>query len=181
MGTTSRQIVAIDETTGLEQVVPVDADIFGTGTVAERPVSGTSDGDIYVVQDPGLGIFRIDVWNGGAWESTAGSGTGVTESQHKVLRQLIHFIDDGPACGFASGAFKEILPTGPFPTSYIWWTDSGKTDKIVELTVTRNAGKFPTVEKWEVYDTDGSTVLCTVTDAITYSGAFEASRTRTIA
>jgi hypothetical protein len=32
-----------------------------------------------------------------------------------------------------------------------------------------------------MYDTDGSTVLVTVTEAITYTGAFEATRTRTIA
>jgi hypothetical protein len=32
-----------------------------------------------------------------------------------------------------------------------------------------------------VYDTDGSTVLATVTDAITYGGVFETDRTRTIA
>jgi len=48
------------------------------------------------------------------------SGLGyITASDHEILRQLIHFIDSGgPADGFASGAYKEILPTGnPFPTS----------------------------------------------------------------
>lgn len=67
MATTSRQIVAIDETTGLEQVVSVDADIFGTGTIAQRPVSGVSAGDMYVVQDGGLSVYRIDIYDGSAW------------------------------------------------------------------------------------------------------------------
>jgi hypothetical protein len=108
------------------------------------------------------------------------SGSGISEAQHKALRHLIHFIDEGPAGGFASGAFKETLPDGdPFPTSMIWWTSSGKTDKIVELTITYS-GAFPSTEVWKMYDTDGSTVLVTVTDAITYTGAFEATRTRTI-
>lgn len=108
------------------------------------------------------------------------TGGGITEEEHKVLRQLIHFIDDGPAEGFTSGAYKETLPAGdPFPTSEIWYTNSGKTDKIVEL-LTTWTGVNITQEKWKIYDTDGSTVLWTITDAISYSGVFETSRTRTI-
>lgn len=108
------------------------------------------------------------------------SGSGLGEAAHKTLRQLIHFIDDGPAGGFASGAYKETAPTGPFPTSEIWWESSSKLKKIVELTTTWAGVKIMT-EVWEVYDTDGSTVLTTVTDAIVYSGVFETNRTRTIA
>jgi len=104
----------------------------------------------------------------------------LTAEQHKAVRQLVHFLDDGPGAGFTSGAYRETLPTGnPFPTSYIWWESASKAKKIVELTVTRNAFQAPATEVWKVYDTDGSTVLATVTDAISYSAVFEASRTRT--
>jgi len=100
---------------------------------------------------------------------------------HDAARTLIHFIDSGPAEGFASGAYHEILPSGnPFPTSYIWWESASKIDKIVELTVTRGAGQKPVTEIWVMYDEDGSTVLATVSDSISYSGPFETSRTRTI-
>jgi hypothetical protein len=113
-------------------------------------------------------------------KSLTAGGSGISEATHRVLRQLIHFIDDGPAEGFASGAYKEILPAAdPFPTSAIWWESSSKLKKIVELTVVYS-GPFPTSEEWKIYDTDGSTVLATVTDAISYSGPFETSRTRTI-
>jgi len=106
---------------------------------------------------------------------------GITENQHKALRQLIHFIDSGPAEGFATNAYAEILPSGnPFPTSVIWWESSSKIKKIVELTATRNANKTPATEVWKMYDTNGSTVLVTVTDTISYSGVFETSRIRTI-
>lgn len=109
------------------------------------------------------------------------SGSGLSEAQHKGLRQLIHFIDDGPAEGFASGAYRETLPAGnPFPTSIIWWESSSKAQKIVELTITYS-GAFPSTEVWKVYDEDGTTLLVTVTDTITYSGAFETSRARAIA
>ena len=109
------------------------------------------------------------------------SGTGLSEAAHKTLRHLIHFIDDGPGGGFASGAFKETLPFGSvFPTSEIWWESSSKLEKIVELTTTWSGAKI-IAEEWKVYDTDGTTVLATVTDAISHTGVFETTRTRTIA
>ena len=112
---------------------------------------------------------------------TAGAGGGITENEHRILRQLIHFIDEGPAEGFVSGAYKETLPSASvFPTSVIWWESSSKLKKIVEHTMTWT-GVNLTTSVWMVYDTDGSTVLATVTDTISYSGIFETTRTRTIA
>jgi hypothetical protein len=109
--------------------------------------------------------------------------TEVTANQHRVLRHLIHFIGEGPADGFVSGAYKETIG-GAFPTSIIWWESSGKTKKIVEKTITRSGGVAtrikPTPIIWKVYDTDGTTILGTVEDNITYSGVFENTRTRTI-
>ena len=107
------------------------------------------------------------------------SGTGLSEATHRTLRQLIHFIDEGPAEGFASGAYRSITGT-VFPTAIVWWTSAAQTSKIVEKLITYT-GAFPTTIQWKMYDVDGSTVLATVTDAISYSGAFETSRTRTIA
>lgn len=117
-------------------------------------------------------------------ELLSGSG-GLTESGHRTLRQLIHFIDNGPAEGFASGAYREILPAAdPFPTTITWWESSSKLKRIVEKTITRSGGGAtnvtPTPIVWDMYDTDGTTKLATVSDAITYSGVFETSRTRTI-
>lgn len=106
-------------------------------------------------------------------------GTGLTEEEHKILRQLIHFIDDGPAEGFTSGAYRETTGT-VFPTAIVWWESSAKLKKIVEK-LTTWSGPFPTTIVWKVYATDGVTVLATVTDTITWSGPFESSRTRTIA
>lgn len=104
-----------------------------------------------------------------------------TLAEHQALRQLIHFIDNGPTNGFASGAFRENLPSAdPFVTSVTWWTTSGKTHKIVEKLITYT-GVLATQVQWKMYASDGSTVLATITDAITYSGIFESDRTRTIA
>lgn len=77
----------------------------------------------------------LRVYIGGAVKSLLASVSGITADQHKVLRQLIHFIEDGPAEGFASGAYREV--TGSvFPTAIVWYTDSGKTDKIAERLIT---------------------------------------------
>lgn len=106
------------------------------------------------------------------------SGTGLSEEQHKILRQLIHFIDEGPAEGFATGAYREVTGT-IFPSAIIWWESSDKLKKIVSQEITWSGAK-PTQVDWKIYASDGSTVLATVSDAITYSGVFESSRTRTI-
>jgi len=116
-----------------------------------------------------------------AVKDIANNASGISANAHKSLRQLIHFIDNGPADGFASGAYREILPVeDPFPTSVIWWESVAKTEKIVEKTYTYNDNKTVSQVQWKMYDTDGTTVLTTVTDSITYSGIFEVSRTRSI-
>lgn len=103
---------------------------------------------------------------------------GLTEAGHRTLRQLIHFIDDGPAEGFASGAYREITGT-VFPTAVVWWESSSKLKKIVERLISWT-GANPTTDQWKIYDTDGTTVLWIVTDTISYTGPFEISRTRAI-
>lgn len=106
---------------------------------------------------------------------------GITKSQHENLRQLIHFINDGPGTGFVSGAFKEILPlTSVFPTSIIWWESSAKLKKIVSKTFTYNPNKTPATIVWQMYAIDGVTVIATVSDTISYSGIFETTRIRNI-
>jgi len=137
-------------------------------------VAPTVNGELRYVTGSGFRFYEEGVEKGL-------TGSGISEAQHRVLRQLIHFIEDGPAEGFASGAYKETLPAAdPFPTSFIWWESAAKLKKIVEEIVTYNANKTIATDQWKVYDTDGSTVLATVTDTISYSSIFEVSRTRTI-
>lgn len=72
MATTSRLVTVIDEATGYPTVENVDANLFGNGTLASRPGSGTAAGDMYIVLDTGLGIFRIDIWDGSNWQPMLG-------------------------------------------------------------------------------------------------------------
>lgn len=111
--------------------------------------------------------------------------SGITAGQHQVLRQLIHFIDEGPASGFATGAFKEVIG-GLFPTQIIWWESAAKAQKIVEKIIDRTTppatNLYPTSVTWRVYAPGPGvgTVVGEVVDTITYSGAAEVSRTRAI-
>ncbi len=121
-------------------------------------------------------LYRRDNTNT-TWEAQSG-GSGVTETQHKTLRQLIHFIDNGPAEGFTSGAYREMTGT-VFPTAIIWYDQAGPgKKKIVEKLITYS-GPFPSVVVWKVYDAS-EVLLATVSDTISYNGPFETSRLRTI-
>jgi hypothetical protein len=150
-----------------------DEEIRLSGGAAVPSVDGgvTYDGTSFRMRDS-VGTFN----------PRTGS-SGITATEHKTLRQLIHLAEEGgPFEGFASLAYQETLPAAnPFPTSIIWWTSSAKTAKIVEEAVTYNANKTINTDQWKVYDVDGTTVLATVTDTMAYTGVFETSRTRTIA
>lgn len=150
------------------------------GTTYQNSIS--NDGYVYIDRDEGDNLVFSDGYvDPITLTQILESTSGVTEAKHKILRHLIHFIDEGPAEGFASGAYKETLPSGdPFPTSFIWWESSDKLKKIIEETITYNTNKTIATDTWKMYDTDGFTVLATVSDTILYSGVFETSRTRII-
>lgn len=180
---------------------PSSAD--GTYTVAaivdsvtfdvNETITDSSGGTCTWTHPPGAKRVGVDPTNIASSSSTelqqvledldSGISGGMTPTQHKVLRQLIHFLEGGPGGGFASGAFEEITG-GLFPTSIIWWESVSKLKKIVEKIITRSGGDAtilkPTPVIWKVYDTDGSTVLTTVSDAITYAGVAKVSALRTI-
>lgn len=134
-----------------------------------QAIAPTVNGEFRYVAGLGFRFFEEGVEKGL-------SGTGITEAQHKVLLNLIHFIDEGPAEGFASGATKTIVGT-VFPTQILW--KRADATKLVEQNITWTASK-PTTIQWKMYAANGTTVLATVTDTISYSGAFETGRTRAI-
>jgi hypothetical protein len=104
----------------------------------------------------------------------------ILSSNIVTTRKLITFIEEGPAEGFASGAYKEILPFGdPFPTSITWWDSPVKNNKIVEQIYTYNNNNIIIQEEWNAYDATGN-IVTTISDTITYDDVIEISRIRTI-
>lgn len=135
-----------------------------------------------VFYDNGLVDYILSNKEGEGQNGSSGSGGGtdgygMTETDHEKLRQLIHFIDEGPATGFTTGAYKEIVG-GIFPTQEIWWESSAKSRKIVQTNITRNSRKQPSTVEWLMYS--NNVILATVIDTIQYDGIAETSRTRAI-
>lgn len=111
-----------------------------------------------------------------AW--VANTASGLSDTQHAALRQLIHFIDGGPAEEFASGAYRETTGT-VFPTAITWYDSDGiDKKKIVEKLISWS-GPFPSTITWKAYDAS-ETLLVTLTDTLSWSGPFETSRTRVL-
>ena len=154
-------------------------------TPDRRP--GESDEEGLILSDEGVnptvvGEFRRNgsdlLAKDGTGVFNLRSGTGLTPAAHQTLLQLIHFIDEGPTFGFTTGATKTISGGTPvFPTT-VTWKRSDAT-KLVEQLITWT-GVNPTTIQWKMYAADGSTVLETVTDTVTYSGINETGRTRAI-
>lgn len=100
------------------------------------------------------------------------------------IRNLLDLVDGsggGPLESY-SGAYREILPNGAlFPTQIVWWTSSAKIGKIFEKILVRDpATQNPLTITWNIYNDDGVSLVGIVNDIITYNGAFESTRTRTI-
>lgn len=161
--TTSARVQVLNETEGFPEWVQVDAYIFGCGDLASRPASGANVGDMYVVLDTGLNIFRFDLWDGTAWQDMSGSGGGITESQHRALDQLVHDIAEDAYTEYTYGLFGRL-------DNETTWTDSGKTTKIRETQFTYTGTRVTEIVTIQ-YDAAGLEVE-RVTDTITYAFPF---------
>lgn len=106
-----------------------------------------------------------------------GATGSIDPSAHEKLRQLIHFINFGPGGGFPSGSYMETLGF-PFPTGYIWWESSAKTNKIYEELYKLNSLRNATGITYAIYS--GGLLYQAASDSIVYTGPWELSRTRSI-
>jgi hypothetical protein len=164
-----------DSAEGYEEPVNPNAD--GLSAKGFYPQKSTGENqDAGVERDESGNLVLKDAITGTKTLAQLGGGTGVTEAAHKTLLQLIHFINEGPADGFTTGATKEVTGT-VFPTQILW--KRADATKLVERNITWT-GANPTTDQWKIYAADGTTVLATVTDTIAYSGPFETGRTRAI-
>ena len=68
MAATGRQITYVGAD-GIETIELVEAQIFGFGDESSRPASGDVVGDMYIVLDTTLDQYRLDVWDGAAWNT----------------------------------------------------------------------------------------------------------------
>lgn len=76
-----------------------------------------------------------------------GAGGGITEAQHDALDDLTHWL--------AETNYQEVTRSGGKVVNVTNWTDSGKTQKVREMVVTRTSGK---VSQLDFIQYDGSGV-----------------------
>jgi len=110
---------------------------------------------------------------------TGAQGVTGPTAPHETLRQLIHFIDEGPGHGFPSGAYKVVYGL-PFPTGVTWFENTAQTEKLVEKIIVYGTGQRPSTITWNIYAADGTTIVQTMTDTLSYTGAFETTRLRSL-
>lgn len=111
------------------------------------------------------------------------SAGGITEDQHKILRQLIHFVEtNSPGDGFGAGPYycETNYIGNVFPTDETWYETAAKLKKICRWECTYNVNKTFATEKWIVYKADGANPAADATDTISYTGVREDSRSRAI-
>lgn len=100
---------------GLPTVEEVDSQIFGYGTEAERPSSGTMVGDIYIVLDTSLGVYRWDIWDGTQWKTFQGNPIGSSTGTHGDILYRGPSVWQSLAAGTAY-QFLQTLGSGQNPS-----------------------------------------------------------------
>ncbi len=197
---TFENVTVFNSSVGVGVAVPTaEVDVDGTvrATGLELP-TGAVDGYFLRSDSVGAGEWAPVIWVsssppavtdgsvlwynstiGGYYQYDGADWVGLVDSgNHNRLLDPIHLINDGPADAFYSGSYKETIGV-PFTTSEIWWTSAAKINKISELLIVRDELQRPITETFIVYGSDGS-VVSTITDTISYNGAFEISRNRVV-
>lgn len=96
---------------------------------------------------------------------------------HAALPDLVHYLDDGPGEGAASGAYSVDQYAGPLRTSTVWYTDNTMTKRLLAWTLTYS-GAFVSTKRLQVYGADGTTVVRQCLDTYGYAGPLQTSRVR---
>lgn len=149
-------------------------------TIFDDSTKGYEPGSLWIVSGTQQAYILTDATSGSAvWKDSTAAASGISSNDHKTLRQLIHFINEGPGDGFYTNPFREIVGQ-PFPTRITWWSDAGKTLRLFQTEITRS-GIYPVTESYKMYDADGTTVVARATDSISYFGAYEVARSRSFA
>ncbi len=149
-------------------------------TIFDDTTKGYEPGSLWIISGTQQAYILVDSMSGSAvWKDSTAAASGISEISHKSLRQLIHFINEGPGDGFYSNPFREISG-GAFPDRITWWSDSNKTLRLFQTEITRS-GIYPVTESYKMYAANGVTVLASATDLISYQGAFEVARSRSFA
>lgn len=106
--------------------------------------------------------------------------SAVATSLDFITKILLMSVTEHQNGGYRECSYVNNRP--PIVNTVIWYTDSGKTIKLVEKEFTYGSIRvLPTIVTLRLYDgTVANTLKRTITDTIVYDRVFETSRTRII-
>jgi len=116
-------------------------------------------------------VLTSDTHGNAYWEDAYSAGSGITETEHRTLDQLVHLISED--------SFEEIVYNANRITDIVIWTDSGKTTKIREEQYTYNIENRVSQILTIQYNSSGTEVE-RMTEDFTYSGGRIVSITRDV-
>ena len=139
----------------------------------------SADSTCYTDRDPADGARRVtDAVQGTRRMPDLISRTLAAYNPHQGLPDIIHFLDDGPGDGWASGSYKVATFSGPLPTGWTWYTNSAMTTKILQVVIAYpSASLLPASQTWTVYS--GGVAVRTLVDTFNYTGPLLTSVART--
>ena len=115
----------------------------------ELDMSGVQDGDVLAYDEFSKSL-----------KATTGGG-GLTPASHRSLDQLVHEL--------AEDSYLEVTRDSGKVSVITYWTDSGKTQKVREVVITRSAGRVSQTVETQ-YDGAGVAIVGeTLTTTITRS------------
>lgn len=164
MATTSRETTYIEG--GLPTINDIDANLWGTGTEAARPVTGDGVGDIYIVVDTSGQIYRFDVWDGSAWASFQADPIGATSGTQGDL-----LIRNATQWGVLSpGTSGQFLQTQGASSDPVWADAAVPGSEIAEAN-----GDITTTSTTDVIATSMTITPAAGTYLVWFSGALQLS------
>lgn len=152
---------ASDETDYLDEIDPNDDGVDARALYLQNDSS--EDSNVEISRDTSSNMtFKDGVVSGTKTltELLAGSG-GLTEESHRTVDQWVHWDLD-------EDCYYEVTYTSGRITDEIWWTDSGKTQKIREASYSYT-GILVNTETRKSYNS-GGTLVETLTITYSYSG-----------
>lgn len=142
--------------------------------------TSSADSRVYVDRDSADQGIRFTEPTVGVKKLNRLVSNSLSDTQsHQALLDIIHFLDDGPGDGWASGAVRVRTGTAPNAGGWVWYTSTAQTARIIDCTITYTGSSIvPATKVWRLYAANGTTVIRTVTDTYTWTGPILTQKAR---
>lgn len=141
--------------------------------------TSSADGTVYINRaSTGTITFTDPTVGSKALNRLVSNSISDTQS-HQALLDIVHFLEDGPGDGWASGAVCVRIGTAPNAGGWVWYTSTALSARIIDMTINYATNSIlPSTKVWRLYAANGTTVIRTLTDTYTWTGPILTQRQR---